>query len=110
LTQLERLWLADTKIGDGAMAIIGRMTQLRQLALDHTAITDDGMTHLRSLGNLEYLSITRTEATDRGLAVLRALPSLSRFCLSVGHDITDKDVNELQSCLPQCVVDRHQAQ
>ncbi len=66
LTQLEVLYLNDTKVGDAGIASLAGMMRLKKLQLDRTEITDYGLLMLSNLGGLEEIDLLGTKVTDGG--------------------------------------------
>jgi hypothetical protein len=76
LTELQRLWLKDTKVSDGGLVHLKRLTALQDLDLSNTQVSDVGLKHLKGMSSLKRLSLLNTQVSDVGVAELRAaLPS-----------------------------------
>lgn len=73
LTQLKRLWLADTPTTDAGLHALQDMTQLEWLDLSRTQVTDAGLPLLRRMENLRSLWLTGTQVTDAGVEQLRQM-------------------------------------
>jgi len=80
--RLRRLNLRGTRISDGTLAIVSRLTGLVALDIANTQITDNGLDHLITLTTLQELSLGRSRLSDSGLEVLRMLTTLSYLDLS----------------------------
>src|SRR5262249_8412811 len=76
LTQLERLSLAHSPVGDFRLARLRGLFEIEYLDLSSTRITDDGLVNLASLRNLSTLNLRRTYVTDAGSA-LSTTPAFS---------------------------------
>ncbi len=76
-----QLKLGGTKITDGALQHIGRLTGLQQLHLEHTAVGDGGLAHLETCEQLSYLNLFHTKVTDDGLRSLARQPALRKVYL-----------------------------
>jgi len=79
---LKRLNLRGTRISDGTLEIVSRLTQLEALDAANTPITDNGLDSLMTLINLKELSLGRRPESDNEIAVLRLLPTLTYLNLS----------------------------
>jgi Leucine-rich repeat (LRR) protein len=73
---LKDFWLANTKITDHSLELIGTRSDPRSAIFDGTAITDRGLAHLRGVKNLEGLGLAATRITDEGLKALAGLQRL----------------------------------
>jgi hypothetical protein len=80
--RLKRLNLRGTRISDGTLQIVSRMTGLEALDIANTQVTDNGLDYLLTLTNLRELAIGRSRLSDNALAVLRMLPTLTYLDLS----------------------------
>ena len=80
LTQLERLSLAHSPVGDVRLARLKGLLKIEYLDLSSTRITDDGLVNLVSLRNLSTLLRRRTYVTDAGTQRLNQ--SLPRVTIS----------------------------
>jgi Leucine-rich repeat (LRR) protein len=76
LTNLEGLYLNNTKITDAGLVHVGRLTNLKFLGLHTTFVADAGLAHLAGLTKLEELDLSYTQITDAGLVHLRDLTDL----------------------------------
>src|SRR6478735_8899775 len=63
----------STKLTDGDLAHIARLTKLTHLYLNHTQITSAGLAHLTRLKGLTGLWLSDTQVTDAGLEHLKEL-------------------------------------
>src|SRR6266849_6564513 len=80
--RLKRLNLRGTRISDGTLQIVSRMTGLEAFDIANTQVTDNGLDYLLTLTNLRELAIGRSRLSDNALAVLRMLPTLTYLDLS----------------------------
>ena len=74
--QLVWMKLGNTKITDGAMAVIAQCSNLTRLQLDSTRITDKGLASLSVLSQLQSLNVVGTKITATGLLALKDLKAL----------------------------------
>lgn len=98
--QLTWLNLADTKITDDDLIIIGQFLNLSRLRLENNTVTDAGLQHLIALSHLESLNLYNNRITDAGLLVLEKLPALTRVYLWK-TDITQVGISKLQVNRPE---------
>jgi hypothetical protein len=80
--RLKRLNVRGTRISDGTLQIVSKMTGLEALDIANTQVTDNGLDYLLTLTNLRELAIGRSRLSDNALAVLRMLPTLTYLDLS----------------------------
>ncbi len=106
MTGLERLFLADTQIGDAGVAHLAGLTKLRYLSLANTKITDAGLIQLNNLQHLKMLELSDTGITDAGLKHLRHLKGAATIYL-YETKVTEEGAKELQTALPNCKVALH---
>jgi internalin A len=64
LTQLERLHIFRSPLGDAGLAHLKGLTKLSYLRLHGARITDAGLVHPKGLNNLSELSLYGTQVTD----------------------------------------------
>ena len=79
---LKRLDVRGTRISDGTIEIVSRITGLEALDIAHTEVTDLGLENLITLVNLKELALGRGRLSNSGLVTLRMLPSLNHLDLS----------------------------
>jgi len=79
---LKRLNLRGTRVANGTLEIVSRLTQLEALDIANTQVTDNGMDQLIALTNLKELALGRSRVGEADLAFLRMLPSLESLDLS----------------------------
>jgi hypothetical protein len=80
LTQVERVSLARSPVGDVRLARIRGLDQIEYLDLSSTRITDDGLVNLAGLRNLSTLLLRRTFVTEGGAQRLKqSLPGVTIF-------------------------------
>src|SRR5207247_1521842 len=80
--RLKRLNVRGTRISDGTLQIVSKMTGLEALDIANTQVTDNGLDYLLSLTNLKELAIGRSRLSDNALELLRMLPTLTYLDLS----------------------------
>jgi len=96
LTQIRRLNLMQTGIGDAGMVHVGKMHSLENLMLMGTQITDAGMSNLTGLSELKQLYLEGTKVSGEGVANLKDLPKLRTLNLE-GTNVDDKVIPLLAS-------------
>ena len=79
---LTRLNLRGTRVGDGALEILGKLVQLRALDVSDTDVADTGFDYLITLTSLENLSLSGHTVGAIGISSLRLLTTLKRLDLS----------------------------
>jgi hypothetical protein len=79
--QIARLSLARTKVGDGAMATIGKMPNLQRLDLRGSAVSSAGVVSLQALPALTELVLAQTGVDDAVVAPVLAMPALRHVYL-----------------------------
>jgi protocatechuate 3,4-dioxygenase beta subunit len=124
LTNLREFNFSNGQLGDGSLAVFGRLSGLRGLNLQGNTFSDDGLKqlaglkqlrslwigmnrarltdagvrHLAGLTTLEQLDLQRAEVTDAGVAALKDLKQLRTLYLSgpaSGSRLTDASVEHL---------------
>ncbi|MBC7854587.1 MAG: leucine-rich repeat domain-containing protein, partial [Pirellulaceae bacterium] len=78
----------STKLTDGDLAHLARLTKLTHLYLNHTQITSTGLAHLTRLKGLTELWLSGTQVTDTGLVHLDPLKGLAALMLN-NTQVTD---------------------
>jgi internalin A len=79
---LKRLDVRGTRISDGTLEIVSRLTGIEALDIAHTEVTDVGLENLITLVNLKELALGRGRLSNSGLVALRMLPTLTHLDLS----------------------------
>jgi len=79
---LKRLNLRGTRISDGTLEIVGRITGLEALDISNTPVTDNGLDHLIPLVNLKELAMGGGRRGNAALTILRMLTTLTYLDLS----------------------------
>ncbi|HEY3967832.1 MAG TPA: hypothetical protein VGM05_24935 [Planctomycetaceae bacterium] len=75
LTNVERLYLNDTQIGDAGLKHLGGLTNVKRLMLDGTRVSDAGLEYVTGMTKLQQLDLNGTQVTKTGVARLKqALP------------------------------------
>jgi hypothetical protein len=101
LPELEILELTQTKVGDDALAKIGRMQRLEVLSLDHTRITSAGLKHLVGMPKLRSLSLRGCEIDNSAVLHLAQMTSLQELDLrATSLDVEGAD--EVLAAMPTC--------
>ncbi len=86
---LKRLNVRGTRVSDGTLEIISRLTDLEALDIANTPITDNGLDFLITLTSVKEPSLGARRLSDGLLEVLRLLPTLTYLDLS-GPRLTDR--------------------
>jgi len=86
--RLQRLFLANTRVTNDALANVRGLTNLEWLDVAGAQVTSDGLQNLRGLTNLQWLSLARTRVSDSGLAHLSRLARLQALDLE-GTPVTN---------------------
>src|SRR5262249_30570439 len=79
---LKRLNVRGTRISDGTLQIVSKLTGLETLDIANTQVTDNGLDHLITLTNLKELALGRSRLSENALELLRMLPTLAYLDLS----------------------------
>lgn len=95
LTQLHLLKLSETKITDQAVTPLLRLRTLTKLYLNGTDLTPSALNKLASLPNLREVYLDNTAANDSTLLALSKLPELSALEVR-DTPITDKGLEYLR--------------
>lgn len=86
LSELEELYLSNTKISDAGLTRLSGLTGLRRLYIYHTAISDAGLENLSRLRGLKWLTCSGTQITEEGLNCFRqALPGCKAVSFEWRH-------------------------
>ena len=103
---LERIYLWDQSISDGAMKQIARLPNLAQLEIYGGAITDEGMKHLVRCESLRTVNIREVDITDEGLAMWNevALPNVRSILIGDKGRVTKEGVTKLVHAFPSSSV------
>jgi hypothetical protein len=109
LSDLERLTLACTDVGDAGLVHLQRMAHLQELNLISTQVTDSGMRQIRKLPDLQRLMLANTQVTDSGLIQLHEMTSLQYLALTRTY-VTDAGLEHLKglSALERLIVQETQ--
>lgn len=67
----------DSRISNGGLAHVAKLTLLRKLNLWRVPISDDGVLLLAPLTQLEWLNLDQTALTDNGLPALKTMYALT---------------------------------
>jgi len=105
LTQLQKLYLIETRVTDAGLVYVKGFTNLETLDLGRTQVSDAGLLQIVGLTNLRTLGLSGTKVTDRGLASLKALTNLQYLDLTETK-VTHAAVREFQKALPKVEVYR----
>ena len=88
LTNLQHLYLSDTKVSDAGLQHLANLTNLQHLYLGGPKVSDAGLQHLANLTNLQHLYLSGTKVSDAGLQHLANLTNLQHLYLS-GTKVSD---------------------
>ncbi len=80
--RLKRLNVRGTRISDGTLELVSRLTGLEVLDIANTQVTDNGLDYLITLTSLKELAIGRGRLSDNALELLKMLPTLTSLDLS----------------------------
>jgi Leucine Rich repeat len=94
-SQLRKLNLFESQVGDEGWAILKDIRTLKHVAAGRTKITDAGLVHAGVLTQLEYLGLRGNRVTDSGLVHLRGLTNLEGIYLGETQ-VTDAGLVHLQ--------------
>jgi hypothetical protein len=101
---LSSLKLGATSVTDNALKTeLPRMTQLKKLDLSQTQIGDKTLETIGDLGGLEWLNLWGTQVTDSGLMKLKDLSKLRKIYLWQSQ-VTKKGAAALKKELPDLEV------
>jgi len=115
--------LSETKIEDGALVEIGKLTKLedlnlwrsrvtdsgikflvelplKRLNLDDTSIGDAAIPHIAQIRSLEFIHLGKTAITDEGIQGLKELTKLKDLVLT-NNGLSPEAVERLRSRLPE---------
>jgi hypothetical protein len=96
LTKLRSLHFSPGRLGDGSLAVFGRLPGLGELSLQGNAFSDNGLKHLGGLKQLRslWLGRSRRPITDAGARHLAGLTALEQLDLQ-GAQLSDAGVAAL---------------
>lgn len=109
VTSLEFLVLNDTKVTDAGAKYLRRLKSVQALGLVNTAMSDESLTHFSKLHSLQALGLTGTKVTGTGLAHLKNLANLQIVELSQTK-ITDEGAAALALLTQLTTLDLHATQ
>lgn len=95
LPNLQRLTLAQVRIGSGALDGIEVLSGLRQLDLTASGIGNPEVKQVTVLKNIEVLNLSDTQITNRALSYLKELPRLTELTLA-NTRIADNGIANLE--------------
>jgi Leucine-rich repeat (LRR) protein len=94
------LSLADKQLTGIDLKLFGKLTQLRRLDVRNTPLGDSFLSVLSNLGNLEYLNLVGTTVSDEGLKYIVQLKGLRKvYCCNT--KISVEAINNLKLKYPQ---------
>lgn len=95
LPRLEKLTLAQVRVGDGALDTMESLPLLTHLDLTASGIGDAEVRKLTALKKLQSLNLADTQITNRALTYLKDLPSLTELVLA-NTRIADNGIANLE--------------
>lgn len=99
---LKRLNVRGTRISDGTLELVGKLTDLEALDIAHTSVTDNGLEQLITLVHLKELALGRGRLTYKALGILRMLPTLTSLDLSGARPVPpDMGTNRAGPGIPE---------
>src|SRR5262249_28049274 len=103
LKKLRRLVLDGNPIAGHGLSSLKDLATLRELSLNTATLTDLFAGHLAELKQLEKLSLAGSGLSDKGLKYLYGLSNLKYLDLT-GTKVSKDGVAALQKALPGCMV------
>ena len=103
LTKLSGLFLGSNQVTDAGLVHLKGLPKLSSLDLGGTNITDAGMAHLGDLTKVTALNLSRAHVTDAGLVHLKGLTNL-RYLTLTGTQVTDAGMKDLRQALPNLAI------
>jgi Leucine-rich repeat (LRR) protein len=103
LEQVVYLDLTSTKITDGSLTEVAKLTQLKSLYLNDTKITDVGIKKVAEMKQLTTLYFKDTQVTDVGVKEVTKMKQLTKLDLRATK-VTKAVVRQLQKALPKCKI------
>ena len=101
LTHLQYLRLTGAlAVTPAGWAHLESMTQLQTLWIAETRFDDAAMQHLKPLKQLREITLYGTLVTDAGAEVLKELPNLQS--VRIAPKVSAQEVAKLQAALPKC--------
>jgi hypothetical protein len=101
LTNLECLWLCNSKVTDAGLKFLEGSTKLKRLTFcNQLKITDVGLQYIRHLKELKYLELSNMNITDSGLEAINNLNELEELHIAAAANspqITDSGLRHLKS-------------
>jgi hypothetical protein len=95
LPDVERVFLANTKVGDRGIRHLRGHRKLRELNLLESQICDEGWATLKEIRTLEHVGVGGTRTTDAGLVHAGTMTQLKYLGLR-GTRVTDAGVADLR--------------
>ena len=102
--QLIWLKLGHSKITDGNLAVVSRLTSLTRLYLERTSISDKGIAQLKNLSQLQYINLAGTTVTAKGLTELKGLKNIRQIYL-YQTTVAANEWNSLKKIFPAAIID-----
>ncbi len=105
-SDLRRLNVRGTRIGDGTMAVASGLPQIESLDVTGTAITENGLDNLIPLVKLKRLEMGRNRLREDALVVLRLVTDLEWLDLSGPRSVNRNqrsDANAMATVLVEAI-------
>ena len=101
-SQLQRLSVNNTKIGDGAMRAASRIGTLTHLMCANTRVTDAGLKYLKDMTQLALLDVSESEVTGEGLVHLPT--NLALLVMCEGPKVADEQLARARTARPDLIL------
>ena len=96
--------LGTTKLPDGALEHVSKLSNLTRLRLDKTDIQSTDLAPLTELQHLEYINLHQSAVDENCLEILAQIPSLRRVFLW-GSEVKPEAAEEFQKLNPKLEID-----
>jgi len=96
ISNLRRLSLEHSTLGDNALAQLKGLTQVNTLYLGETEIRGSGLVHLKGLRGLTYLSLKDLKVDDNAVKPIGEMTQLTHLGLD-GTTVTDAALSHLKN-------------
>lgn len=100
---LRHLNLRGTRIADGTLAVVAKLTALESLDVANTNITDNGLDHLVALTRLKHLALGRSRLSETATNVVRLMNTLESLDLSGPRAVNRNQRSTAGNLPPQTV-------
>lgn len=96
LQKLQKVVLAETKIGDEGLKPLVTLPRLHRLDLTHTYVTNEGVKTLLAVKELHVLSVAQTRVKNEGLALIGKMRHLNNLSIGYLPWVNEKGIEELK--------------